>query len=120
VTIVTASILRFRRQTAGHGLTANDLEILTLGAEYMLGLWRLDAATGNDGSDVPKVWLRSQSEERAMFPDIGFNRVAGIVWVTTKHSGDRLGTPYATVDAAIHLLCSIMLPDEAIGASQHH
>jgi hypothetical protein len=118
VTFVTASILPFRRQTQGHGLTADDLDRLAVGAEYLPGQWRLDVLTNSDGSDAPKVWLRPQNEEQATFPDIGFKRVAGTVWVTTKHSGGGSGTPYATVDAAILLLCEIMLSDEAIGPSQ--
>jgi hypothetical protein len=119
VSIVTASILPFRRQAQGHGLTADDLDRLALGAEYLPGCqWRLDVPKNSDGSDAPKVWLRPQNEEWATFPDIGFKRMAGTVWVTTKHSDDGSGTPYATVDAAILLLCAIMLSDEAIGPSQ--
>ena len=112
---MTACVLP--RQVQGHGLTTDDLDRLALGAEYLPGQWRLDVPTNHDGSDAPKVWLRTQNEERATFPDIGFKRVGGIVWVTTKHSGDRPGTPYATVDAAILLLCEIMSSDEAIGPS---
>jgi hypothetical protein len=119
VTLVTASVLAFRRTTQRHGLTADDLDRLILGAEYLPGHWRLDVPTECNGPAALKVWLRPESEEGATFPDIGFNRVAGNVWVTTKHSDERAGTPFATVDAAIHLLCSIMLSDEAIGPSQH-
>ena len=117
---MTASVLPFRRPTQRHGLTADDLDRLILGAEYLPGHWRLDVPTESDGTDQARVWLRPQSRERAMFAGIGFNRVAGIVWVTTKHSEPRSGTPFATVDAAIHLLCGIMSSDEAIGPSQIH
>jgi hypothetical protein len=118
VTFVTASILPFRRQTQGHGLTADDLDRLEISAQYLPGQRRLDVAIAGEGGNTSRVWLRSQSEELATFPDIGFTRVAGIVWVTTKHYDDRLGTPFATVDAAILLLCAIMSSDEAIGPSQ--
>jgi hypothetical protein len=118
VTIVTASILPFRRPTQRHGLTAVDLDRLMLGAEYLPGRWRLDVLTESDGSDTSRVWLRHRCGERVTFPDIGFNRVAGIVWVTTKHSEARSGTPFATVDAAILQLCEIMSSNEAIGPSR--
>jgi hypothetical protein len=116
---VTASVLHFRRPTQRHGLIVDDLDRLLLGAEYLPGQWRLDVSTESAGTDEARVWLRPQNRERAMFADIGFNRVAGIVWVTTKHSEHRSGAPFGTIDAAIHLLCAIMSSDEAIGPSQH-
>jgi hypothetical protein len=79
VTLVTASVLPFRRPTQRHGLTADDLDRLILGAEYLPGQWRLDVPTENDGTDEARVCLRPQNRERAMFADLGFNRVAGIV-----------------------------------------
>jgi hypothetical protein len=117
---VTACIFPFRLATQHHGLTADDLDRLILGAECLPGQWRLDVPTESDGPDASTVWLRPKGEERARFADIGFNRVAGIVWVTTKHSEPRSGAPFATVDAAIHLLCGIMSSDESIGPSQIH
>jgi hypothetical protein len=118
VTIVTAFIIPFRQQARNHGLTADDLDRLELAAQYLPGQWRMDAAMAEVGEICRESGCGREVKNGATFCGIGFKRVAGTVWVTTKHSGDGSGTSYGTVDAAILLVCGIMLSDEAIGPSQ--
>ena len=98
----------FSRKTRNHGLTADELSQLARTARYLPGNWRLDLAEDSGGPAASRVWLRRHSDDRMTAPDIGFERVAGLVWVTTKHGDIRSGVSFATVDGAISLLSQIM------------
>ena len=98
----------FGRRNRNHGLTADELSQLTLTATYLPGNWRLDLADDNGAPAASRVWLRRHGGDGMTAPDIGFERVAGLVWVTTKHGDARSGVSFATVDGAISLLSQIM------------